>query len=50
MDIVNKWAPSSKYNLLNSGYVTGKMVSGAHDLEVYGQGDDVEIWVGVEEE
>lgn len=46
--IVTKWAPKSKeYELLNKGYMTGKMTSGGPDLEVYGQEDDVEIWVPV---
>ncbi|GCF94169.1 hypothetical protein NRIC_20600 [Enterococcus florum] len=45
---VTKWAPKSKdYELLNKGYITGKMTSGGPDIEVYGQGDDVEIWVPV---
>lgn len=47
-NIVAKWAPKSKeYKLLNSGYLTGKMTSGGPDMEVYGQGKDVEIWVPV---
>lgn len=46
--IVTKWAPESKeYKLLNDGYATGEMISGGPDLEVYGQGDEVEIWVPV---
>ncbi|HIU76101.1 MAG TPA: AraC family transcriptional regulator [Candidatus Pelethocola excrementipullorum] len=47
MDIVKKWAPQSDYILLNTGYASGKMVSAAPDLEVYGRDDDVEIWVPV---
>lgn len=46
-DIVNKWAPSAAYEILNQGYETGDMVSAAPDLEVYGQGTDVEVWVPV---
>lgn len=47
MNIVNKWGPQADYQLLNSGYRSGKMISTAPDLEVYGSGDDVEIWVPV---
>ena len=46
-DIVTKWAPASAYEILNQGYETGEMISAAPDLEVYGQGTDVEIWVPV---
>ncbi|MBO0455045.1 GyrI-like domain-containing protein [Candidatus Enterococcus murrayae] len=46
--IVSKWAPqSTEYELLNEGYMTGEMISGGPDLEVYGRGDDIEIWVPV---
>ena len=48
MAIVNKWAPrQTEYELLNSGYKSGKMISSAPDIEVYGMGADVEIWVPV---
>lgn len=47
MNIVNKWAPTAEYELLNTGYKSGKMSSVAPDLEVYGMSDDVEIWVPV---
>lgn len=47
MNIVNKWAPQADYELLNSGYQSGKMSSAAPDLEVYGMRDKVEIWVPV---
>lgn len=46
-DIVTKWAPQSDYELINSGYETGNIVSGAPDIEVHSQGDEVEIWVAV---
>lgn len=46
--IVTKWAPqSSEYELLNNGYATGEMTSSGPDIEVYGQGEEVEIWVPV---
>lgn len=46
--VVAKWAPKSKeYKLLNSGYITGKMTSSGPDMEVYGAGDEVEVWVPV---
>ncbi|MDL2327398.1 GyrI-like domain-containing protein [Ruminococcaceae bacterium OttesenSCG-928-A11] len=48
MDIFTKWMPDSGYRPLNSGYETGEMKSGAPDIELYTQGDDVEIWVPVE--
>lgn len=47
MAIVMEWAPSADYELLNSGYETGRMISAAPDLEVYGKGNEVEIWVPV---
>lgn len=45
--IVTDWQPESGYELLNSGYQTGEMIAGAPDLEIYGQEDDVEIWLAV---
>lgn len=47
VQIVTDWLPTSGYELVNSGYETGFIAGGAPDLEVYGQGDDVEIWVAV---
>lgn len=48
VDIVSKWGPESEeYELLNTGYMTGEMSSGGPDLEVYTQGEDMEIWVPV---
>lgn len=47
-EIVTKWAPeSTEYTLLNDGYATGEMTSAGPDLEVYGQGDEIEIWAPV---
>ncbi|EOH94705.1 GyrI-like domain-containing protein [Enterococcus pallens] len=47
-EIVSAWGPQSKdYELLNTGYLTGEMASGGPDMEVYGRGDDIEIWVPV---
>ncbi|GCF93851.1 hypothetical protein NRIC_17420 [Enterococcus florum] len=48
MDIFTQWMPTSGYRGLNSGYETGAMNSAAPDIELYTQGDDVEIWVPVE--
>ena len=48
MDIFTQWMPGSGYRGLNSGYETGEMKSGAPDMELYRQGEDVEIWVPVE--
>ncbi|MGC6767265.1 GyrI-like domain-containing protein [Enterococcus sp. LJL128] len=47
MNIVKKWAPNSGYDLLNTGYASGKMTSVAPDMEVYSAGEEVEIWVPV---
>lgn len=46
-DIVTKWQPQSNYTLVNSGYENGVVTGGAPDIELYGQGDDAEIWVAV---
>lgn len=47
-NIVAKWGPQSEeYELLNTGYMTGDMTSAGPDLEVYGQGNAIEIWVPV---
>ena len=43
MDIFTQWMPSSGYRPLNSGYETGEMQTGAPDMELYTQGEDVEI-------
>lgn len=46
--IVTQWATQATgYELLNTGYATGDMTSSGPDLEVYGHGDEVEIWVPV---
>ncbi|MEO1768520.1 GyrI-like domain-containing protein [Candidatus Enterococcus ferrettii] len=48
VEIVSKWGPQSEeYELLNTGYMTGEMASGGPDMEVYGSGNDIEIWVPV---
>ena len=46
--IVTDWLPTSDYYLVNTGYETGKMNGGAPDIEVYSEGEDVEIWIAVE--
>jgi len=48
VDIVAKWHGNSGYNVLNTGYETGKMNSKAPDLEVYLDDGTAEIWVAVE--
>mgnify|MGYP003623287309 CR=1 FL=1 len=48
MAIFTQWMPSSGYRPLNSGYETGEMQTGAPEMELYTQGEDVEIWVPVE--
>ena len=47
--IVTDWLPTAGYQFGNSGYETGYMEGGAPDMEVYGEGDDVEIWVAVQQ-
>lgn len=48
IEIVTKWGPESEeFELLNTGYMTGEMSSGGPDLEVYTQGENMEIWVPV---
>lgn len=46
---ITKWLPKSGYKPLNAGYMTGRMKSGAPDIEYYGEGDLVEVWVAVRE-
>lgn len=46
---ISKWLPKSKYRPLNKGYLTGRMKSGAPDIEHYGKDGLVEVWVAVEE-
>lgn len=46
---ITKWLPKSGYKPLNAGYLTGRMKSGAPDIEYYGEGDLVEVWVAVKE-
>lgn len=47
--IVTEWQSTSDYELLNSGYDTGHMKSGAPDLEVYYDQDQAEVWIAVRE-
>lgn len=46
---ITKWLPKSGYKPLNSGYLTGRMKAEAPDIEYYGEGDLVEVWVAVRE-
>lgn len=46
---ITKWLPKSGYKALNAGYLTGRMKSGAPDIEYYREGDSVEVWVAVRE-
>jgi AraC family transcriptional regulator len=45
--ILTEWQPTSGYELLNSGYETGEMKSGAPDLEVHIDQENAEVWVAV---
>ena len=44
---ITKWLPRSDYRPLNKGYLTGRMKSGAPDLECYGKDGLVEVWIAV---
>lgn len=44
---ISKWLPKNGYTSLNSGYLTGRIKSMAPDIEYYGQGDEVEVWIAV---
>lgn len=46
---ITKWLPKSNYKPLNKGYITGRMKSGAPDIEYYGKDGHVEVWIAVEE-
>lgn len=46
---ISKWLPKSNYRPLNKGYITGRMRSGAPDIEYYGEDGAVEVWVAVKE-
>lgn len=46
---ISKWLPRSKYKPLNKGYITGRMKSGAPDIEYYGTDGLVEVWIPVKE-
>lgn len=46
---ISKWLPKSNYRPLNKGYITGRMRSGAPDIEYYGEDGSVEVWIAVKE-
>lgn len=46
---ITKWLPKSKYRPLNKGYITGRMKSGAPDMEYYGKEGQAEVWIAVKE-
>lgn len=46
---IMKWLPESKYKPLNKGYITGRMKSGAPDIEFYGEDGKAEVWIAVKE-
>lgn len=46
---IMKWLPKSGYKPLNKGYITGRMKSGAPDIEYYGKDGEVEVWIAVKE-
>lgn len=45
---ITKWLPRSGYKPLNKGYITGRMKSGAPDIEYYGKDGLVEVWIAVQ--
>lgn len=46
---ITKWLPKFKYKPLNAGYITGRMKSGAPDIEYYGKDGEVEVWIAVKD-
>ena len=40
---ITKWLPKSKYRPLNKGYITGRMKSGAPDMEYCGKDGQAEV-------
>lgn len=46
---ITKWLPKSNYQPLNKGYITGRMKSGAPDIECYLLKDETQTWVAVQE-
>ena len=46
---ITRWLPKSNYKPLNKGYMTGRMKSGAPDIEHYNADGSVEVWIAVQE-
>lgn len=46
---ISKWLPKSGYKPFNKGYLTGRMKSGAPDIEHYGKDGLVEVWIAVQQ-
>lgn len=46
---ITKWLPKFKYKPLNAGYITGRMKSGAPDIEYYGKDGQIEVWIAVKD-
>lgn len=44
---ITKWLPKFNYKPLNKGYITGRMKSGAPDIEVYRENGELEVWIAV---
>lgn len=44
---ITKWLPKAGYKPLNKGYITGRMKSGAPDIECYGSDEQTEVWIAV---
>lgn len=46
---ITKWLPKFKYKPLNAGYITGRMKSGAPDIEYYGKDGEIEVWIAIKD-
>lgn len=47
---ITKWLPKAGYKPLNKGYITGRMKSGAPDIECYGSDEHAEVWIAIQEQ
>lgn len=47
-EIITQWS-NDQYDICNTGYEQGNIEGVMPDLEVYGKGNDVEIWIALKE-
>lgn len=45
---ITKWIPKAGYRALNKGYITGRMKSGAPDIESYKEDGSAEVWIAIQ--